>query len=82
MGSKITDKTRVKISWSDIKQIKETYYKTYNSTGQFIDNQFRNETGLKKTSNRYVSAKDGYNLYYFRIVDEQKYMLAKIKYGI
>lgn len=53
-------------------------------------NKFANESGLVKTSirsasrsnRRYGSTHGTNDIYFFKVVDKNKFMLAKIKYGI
>jgi hypothetical protein len=77
---KITKQTRIKISAHKLYDIIDEYKRERNITiwfWQFLE-MFYTETGLSKTSYRRI---DGI-IYYFKITDKHKYMLAKIKYGI
>jgi hypothetical protein len=77
---KITKQTRIKISAHKLYDIIDEYKRERNITiwfWQFLE-MFFTETGLSKTSYRRI---DGFIIYYFKITDKHKYLLAKIKYG-
>ena len=77
MESKINKRTRIKYRYPFLKDLKESLGLNI-STDKFVL-EFKKEAGLEPTSNRW--ANDGY-YYYFKVIDKQKYMVAKIKYGI
>jgi hypothetical protein len=76
MEFKINKRTRIKIKIDKLVQIRKE--KDYEFFHQFLID-FGKETGLTRTS---VCYKNGTRVSYFKIVDAQKYFLAKIKYGI
>ena len=80
MEFKINKQTRIKISSHKLYDIIDVYKRERNQTiwfWQFLE-LFFTETGLSKTSYRRGEG----IIYYFKITDKHKYMLAKIKYGI
>ena len=80
MEFKINKQTRIKISAHKLYDIIGEYKRERNQTiwfWQFLE-LFFTETGLSKTSYRRIDR----IIYYFKITDKHKSMLAKIKYGI
>ena len=75
---KITSKTRIKLVWTDICKIQRDYFPSLGVYEAFAS--LRNDAGLIITSKKHLRRK-GFT-YFFRVDDKQKYMLAKIKYGI
>jgi hypothetical protein len=77
MEFKINKQTRIKIPK---KKLRESIRDTY---GYFTEFRlaFQKESGLKQTSVRYDKYKRD-DIFYFKVEDIQKYMVAKIKYGI
>lgn len=86
MDSKINTKKRIQIYATDLWPIKRAYYDDEAWFEVFVKT-FSDDSGLEKTS---VQRKKSYikhssttkEVYYFKIVDKQKWFLAKIKYGI
>ncbi len=76
MDFKINKRVRIKINVNKLFELKnETNYEyLYQFLSEFCQN-----SGLKRTS---VQFKNGKRLYYFQILDKNKYFLAKINYGI
>ena len=79
-------KKRVQIHTSDLWPIKRAYYDDEAWFNVFVK-KFSDDSGLEKTSVRikhvYVNHLTTIKqVYYFKIVDKHKYLLAKIKYGI
>ena len=81
MEFKIDTKKRIKILNTKLSEIKETnqHFNEEIWYSTFI-RKFAAESGLKYTSvrNRWSYRET----YYFKIEDKNKYMLAKIKYGL
>ena len=79
MVFKITEKTRIKIPYHIMWKIKVNEFGYW---GSFYDwlKLFQNDTGLKQTCIR--SDEDCIQIHFFKIEDKQKFLLAKIKYGI
>jgi hypothetical protein len=77
MRFKFNKRLRVKIRYLFLKDLKDSLGLNIN-TDKFVL-EFKKEAGLEHTSNRW--ANDGY-YYYFKVIDKQKYLVAKIKYGI
>ena len=86
MDSKINTKKRIQIYATDLWPIKRAYYDDEAWFSEFV-NKFSDDSGLEKTS---VQRKKSYikhssttkQVYYFKIVDKQKWFLARIKHGI
>jgi hypothetical protein len=78
MDFKIDTRKRVKITIQQLGQIKRD--SNYNYFADFL-NSFCTESGLSVTSRRWSYKHKGI-VYYFKILNKQKYMLGKIKYGI
>lgn len=88
MAFKVDTRKRVKISQDILWKIKREYYSDILWFETFVS-QLAFECGLLKTSvvgmNNYRKAWFSSKVrpvYYFKILDKNKYMLAKIKYGI
>ena len=77
MESEINKRTRIKYRYLFLIDLKESLGLNI-STDKFVL-QLTKEAGLEPTSRRW--AKDGYYFFY-KVIDKQKYILAKIKYGI
>ena len=75
---RITKKTRIKLTWGAIVNIQYEYFSSLRVHDAF--DSFKKDAGLRITSKKYVRGK-GFT-YFFEVLDKQKYMLAKIKYGI
>jgi len=82
MAFKINTKKRAQIHSDLIFKIKDLFPNGYSLLHSEFMNAFYKETGLLKTSVRYVYGVGDIILYYFKITDVRKYMLAKIKYGL
>jgi hypothetical protein len=87
MKFKVNKRKRVKINLIKLWDIKNENYGGELWLGGFIK-IFTEECGLVKTSNRTTRYRDWLGgittvneIYYFKIVDEKKYFLGKIKYG-
>lgn len=77
MTSKINSKTRVKIRYLWLISLKEELKLDMNT--HTFELLLSSEAGLVRTSTRW--ANDGYT-YFYKVVDKQKFFLAKFKYGI
>ena len=77
MEYKINKKTRIKITHRKLHEFKDDSSYIFSSQF-FID--FQLETGLSCTSNKFQPFVG--TVYYFEVKDKNKYLLAKIKYGI
>jgi len=77
MEFKINQKTRIKIPKRKLLAIMTPDH-TYMSQFRFA---LQKEAGIRLTSVKYNKIKKD-DIYYFRVEDKQKYMLAVIKYGI
>lgn len=87
MKFKVDKRKRVKISLNKLWDINRENYSNDLWLGEFIK-LFSEECGLVKTSNRTTRIRDWLagitivnEIYYFKIIDEKKYFLGKIKYG-
>jgi len=80
MEFKINSKTRIKIPSSKLAEMYRERESDFRFFYEFMM-WFNNESGLRKTSNRSNRRKNG-SIYYFQVLDKNKYLLAKIKYGI
>jgi hypothetical protein len=74
MEFKITNKTRIKLDWTMLYSIACRIKRDVVFVSEIIS-LTEKELGVKKTS----KAKE---LFYFKVEDKAKYMLAKIKHGI
>jgi hypothetical protein len=79
MESKINTKKRIQIHVTDLWPIKREYYDDEAWFNVFVK-KFSDDSGIEKTSVR--STRTRKMVYYFKIVDKHKWLLAKIKYGI
>jgi hypothetical protein len=77
MASKINSKTRIKILYLWFISLRDEL--KIDTNGHVLEMSISKEAGLQLTSTRW--ANNGYT-YYYKVIDKQKYMLAKIKYGI
>jgi hypothetical protein len=77
MASKINSKTRIKIRYLWLASLREEL--KLDMTTHVFELLVSAEAGLVRTSTRW--AHDGYT-YYYKVVDKQKFFLAKFKYGI
>jgi len=76
MDFKINNKTRIKLNHLNIRNI------IIALGGVAIKHkEFELYTGLKLTSSRWCKDKTTI-IYYYQVIDKNKYLLAKIKYGI
>jgi hypothetical protein len=75
MEFKFNKQTRIKIPMRVLGRFR-------NEDNTYISvRQFAAEVGLRMTSSRYNKLKRD-TIYYFELIDQKKYMLAKIMYGI
>jgi hypothetical protein len=75
MEFKFNSKTRIKIPMRVLGRFR-------NEDNTYINvRQFAAEVGLRMTSSRFNKFKRD-RIYYFELIDQKKYMLAKIMYGI
>lgn len=77
MDFKINKKTRVKITVDDLRELRESH--GYETIWQFRI-EFEKESGLELTCRRFIESKRTF-VYYFKVLDKNKYFLGKIKYG-
>ena len=78
MEFEINYRTRVSIKWNDLRIIHEKYFNHYTGNWGYVPCMAK-EWGLEITSKKNVHEQF---TYFFKVVDKQKFMLAKIKYGI
>ena len=76
MAFKITNKTRIKFNHLTIRSVI-----TDLGGAPIKHEEFEFYTGLKLTSTRWCKNRT-ILIYYFQIIDRNKYLLAKIKYAI
>ena len=74
------DKKRIHFSYTDFLRLQKIHTSTDMYNYEFR-RMFVNEAGLENTSMRSCRA-TLQTVYYYKIVNKQKYLLAKIKYGI
>ena len=77
MASKINKRTRIKIGYLWLKALREELQ--ISTTTDVFEMALSQEAGLHRTSTRWANL--GYT-YYYKVIDKQKYFLAKMKYGI
>jgi hypothetical protein len=78
MVFKINSKTRIKILWQKLRKMLNSLDMVSVAVDAAL-HVLERDLGIKHTSNRW--SKVGY-VYYFKVVDTKKYMLARIKYAI
>lgn len=81
MESKITSRTRIKLYWYKLWLCKKQIDIPNNIKFPEFFLEFQNETGLTQTSIHF-DYKVNEQVHYFKIVDKQKFSLAKLKYQI
>ena len=77
MDFKINKKTRVKITVDNLREFKNQH--GYQGLNEFRIH-FEKESGLQLTCRRFIESKRTF-VYYFKVLDKNKFFLGKIKYG-
>ena len=82
MVFKINSRTRIKIRYRKLSDlnIEINYDKGIRCSLDTFICKLEEEVGLIRTSTGYD--KEGYIIYFFKVVDSHKFLLGKIKYGI
>jgi len=78
MVFKINSKIRIKILWQKLRKMLDSRDMSDIAVDAAL-HVLERDLGIKRTSERW--SKVGY-VYYFKVVDTKKYMLARIKYAI
>jgi hypothetical protein len=78
MEFKFNSRTRIKMPVAKLNELHELFpeHKWFYE----FRTSFQHEAGLVMTSIRNTYSRNG--IYYFKVVDKNKYFLAKIKYGV
>lgn len=82
MAFKINSRTRIKIRYQKFRELNEeiNYNNGIRCSLDTLICKLGEEAGLVGTSTGFD--KEDYYVHFFKIVDKQKFLLAKIKYGI
>lgn len=78
MNFKFNKNTRVKITVARLLDLREEY--GYHSLNEFRIH-LEKDSGMQMTCRRFIISERTF-VYYFKIIDNNKFFLAKIKYGI
>ena len=79
-SSKINSRTRISVKWNDLVRTYDNFFRPYYTSVWGGVPHMAREWGLVITCKKHVRGQ-GYT-YFFKVVDKQKYMLAKLKYEI